>query len=1350
MATPAGGAYAAAPAAADEAPGVANAPSDPAATPLEPPRAWWKLSASNVATLRNFCRILSYGTWMDKLIIMASVLFAIGSGLTMPVMNIVFGQLVGTFTGFFKQGTSETQSDFTKSVNQGVLYMVYLFIARLILTYLSNLGFRMTSIRISAAIRLTYLRSLFELPISTLDMLAPGQTAAIITITASILQLGISEKMGDFFNSLAVVIAGMTIAFAYNWLLTLITASGLVFILFVYIFTAPPILKRLSDVQEMDVQAASVATEAFGAYRMLAACGAEFKMLRKYGILADQSRKRGAGMAVLVGLQQGLIFFAIYATFALAFWYAFKMYTMMTLTSPASLIVVLLCVMMMASSIGQLTAPLSAASQAADANAIFHTIIDAPKPAYGKLKAPQASAEGDIVFQNVNFVYPKRPDVKILENLSLQFPAGKVTAIVGPSGSGKSTVVGILERWYEFDGDAQTNQLVLWLRNGIISCGGRLLSEIDPKWWRNQIGLVQQDNALFNTSIFENVEHGLIGTEWEHETYAVKSKLIEQACKDAFADEFISRLPEGYQTQVGDAGLKLSGGQRQRLAIARAIVKQPKILILDEATSAIDVRSEQIVQAALDRASKGRTTIVIAHRLGTIRKADNIILLRKGQVVQQGTHQSLMEDVDGPYYTLATAQKLDMGAEDDDDDVEVDDILFGDLSWRRQEPEERSPVRKSMPFADSEGDLTEKRPSSDGEASGDAPVTERDGSDEELERTEAGTLRVVKKPKGVYARWKAWHLFGSFGQLLAEQRKRWKTYIVIAVGALGAGASTPVQAYLFAVLVSLFSYWGTILQTIANHWCIMFVYLAAGVGISHYLLGWATTTIGFGITRVYRKEYFHNILYKPSAFFDKEDNSAGALTARLATDPTMLQQLLGTNMAFVLISLFNVVGCVVVGLVFGWKLTLVALGTSMPIIVAAMFYRVRHETRFEEANNAVFAESAQFASESIGAIRTVSSLTMEDGICRRYEALLQNHTREAFRSSRFSVMLFAFSDSISLLCMAFVLWYGGRLLSDHEYTPFQYMVVYIAVVQGGMSAGQWLSFGPNIAKAKTAADRILMMREPEEEETAPAADGRPSDVVPYEVHYEKGVEIDFKDVWFSYPTRPLPVLKGLDLHIERGQFAAIVGPSGSGKTTIISLLERFYNLSAGDISYNGRDVNTLELARYRRDISLVAQEPSLFTGSVRDNILLGVEDEAAVSDEALHGAARDAGIHDFVGSLPDGYNTQVGTSGVALSGGQKQRVSIARALIRRPSLLLLDEATSSLDSETERAVQAVFDATKGSRTMVMVAHRLATVQNADVIFVMADGKVVEKGDHASLIAERGVYFQMCQSQALDK
>lgn len=245
----------------------------------------------------------------------------------------------------------------------------------------------------------------------------------------------------------------------------------------------------------------------------------------------------------------------------------------------------------------------------------------------------------------------------------------------------------------------------------------------------------------------------------------------------------------------------------------------------------------------------------------------------------------------------------------------------------------------------------------------------------------------------------------------------------------------------------------------------------------------------------------------------------------------------------------------------------------------------------------------------------------------------------------------------------------------------------------------------------------------------------------------KGADIEFENIWFTYPTRNVPVLRGLSISIQHGQFAAIVGSSGSGKTTLISLLERFYEPQNGTIWYNGEAITSIPLKTLRKRMSLVAQEPYLLRGSIRENVLLGI-DEDCVTDDMLHRACRQAGIHDFVSSLPDGYNTDVGTSGVSLSGGQKQRISIARALIRDPSVLLLDEATSSLDSETEKEVQAVFEKTARGRTMIVVAHRLATVQNADIIFVMNQGRVVEKGNHVTLLGRKGIYWQMCQAQAL--
>jgi ATP-binding cassette, subfamily B (MDR/TAP), member 1 len=201
------------------------------------------------------------------------------------------------------------------------------------------------------------------------------------------------------------------------------------------------------------------------------------------------------------------------------------------------------------------------------------------------------------------------------------------------------------------------------------------------------------------------------------------------------------------------------------------------------------------------------------------------------------------------------------------------------------------------------------------------------------------------------------------------------------------------------------------------------------------------------IVHYYRGECFDNLLSKSVAFFDADEHSVGALTARLATDPTQLQQLLGTNMTFAIISILNVIGCLIIAFYFGWKLTLVTLCSSMPLIFAAAFFRIRYETKFEEMNNEVFAESAKFATESIGAFRTVSALTLEDTICNRYDALLYDHIKSAFWKASWTTMVFAMADSISLLCMAFVMWYGGSLMLNHEYYPFQYILVYVAVLQ---------------------------------------------------------------------------------------------------------------------------------------------------------------------------------------------------------------------------------------------------------------------------------------------------------------
>ncbi|KAI2643593.1 ABC transporter-like protein [Xylaria nigripes] len=1268
-------------------------------------RKWQSKFIGYKTALGDFLRIFTYSTWNDRLFLCLSITAAIGAGAAFPIMSIIFGQLIGKLASVHESTVQNAQADYKRFLNQYVLYLVYLFIGRFVLGYVATLGFRMMSLRISSALRLAYVKALLNLPVSLLDTQPPGQLAAIITSTANTLQIGISEKLASIIQSLSMLVTALIIAYTHSWKLSLVTSSGLVLITLCYGVTIPPFVKNMKEVEDANVKASEVASEAFTSIRMVAACGAEMKMVERYRRWVDEASRRGRRLSTIVGIQQATIFFSVYATFALAFWFAVRLLNAHEIDNVGTAIIVLLSLVMIAVGVGSIAAPISAAAQAAGAARILFNGIDAPRPVTTGIKHPEASATGDIVLWNVNFTYPTRPHIKVLDNLNLIIPAGKVTAIVGPSGSGKSTVVALIQRWYEMDGDMGDKQLILYFRNGSVTIGGRKLTDLDLKWWRSQIGLVQQEPFLFNQTIFENVASGLVGTEWEHIDIAAKRALVQDACKEAYADEFISRLPDEYDTHVGDAGIKLSGGQRQRLAIARAIIKKPKILILDEATSSIDVRGEKVVQAALDLVSKNRTTIMIAHRLATVKKADNIVVFSKGKVVQWGNHESLMAAVGGPYWLLTQSQSLDMSEDshmNDFSEVNEDDKRTMDL-------------------------MTMDKANADGQESSSIVANEN-----------------VWIPRGV---------FRSFGTLFLEQKASSYWYILMLFGALIAGASSPVQAYIFANIIASFALLGELLREVTNFWCLMFVVLASAAALSYFCLGFASTKVAFNITSVYRLEYFQNIVSQKVSWFDGDGHSVGALTGLVATDPTQLQQLLGTNITFTMISILSVIGCMVISFCFGWKLTIVAFSSATPLALGAGFFRIRVEKRFDTMNLNVFAESAKFATESVGAIRTVTALTLEDSICQRYEKLLHDHVRAAFRQARFATLIFAASDSLPLLAMAFVLWYGGTLLINGEYMTFNYLVVYIAVVQGATGAGQWLSFAPNIAQAAAAANRIQAMRIPDQKDRSCYTLNLKT-----EREDERGVRIELRDVWFKYPTRNVSVLNGLNMTIEKGQFVAIVGPSGKsqlqmlvlttlislqgcGKTSIISLLERFYQITSGQITFNGMDIDDINLTDYRKTISLVAQEPSLFDGTILENILLGVDPDA-ITDNIIHRVCRDAGIHDFISSLPEGYNTKVGTKGVLLSGGQRQRISIARALIRNPHLLLLDEATSNLDSETEKMVQAVFERTKNSRTMVVVAHRLSTIQNADVIFVLGDGQVLESGRHASLLQKRGIYYSM--------
>ncbi|OQD86118.1 hypothetical protein PENANT_c008G09372 [Penicillium antarcticum] len=1245
-----------------------------------------KDAAQQPTSLKDYFRILSYTTTKDRMVFAVALVCAVGSGVPLPIMNIIFGGLVGEFNSYFTPGTSTTEAEFKKSVSRLSLYIVYLFIAKFTLTYFSMYCFRVISLRVSAALRLEYMNSLFAQPISKLDQVSAGTVVNTITTLSNSIQQSVSDKLAILFQSTALLIAAYIIAFKYSWALTLATSSCILFILVVCSVTLPAISQIQQKTDKADEKHSAIAAEVFGSIRTVISLGAEAPLTNKYKQWVMESRDRGRSMAVFLGFQFGLIFFAMYASYSLAFWLGLKLYREGHIHDINTVIIVFFSIMIAVSVLGSIAAPLTMVFKAASASTTFFEIIDAEKIAAGGLRDSEALAQGDIVFQNVDFTYPTRPDSKIFRGLNARFERAKTTALVGPSGSGKSTIVALLEQWYTPE-------------QGSIFLGQRKIEDLDVKWWRSQIGLVQQDLFLFNDTIFKNISFGLVGTKWENEPDSVKLDLVKNACKEAFADEFIERLPKEYDTIVGENGTKLSGGQRQRLAIARSIVKEPTILILDEATSAIDVRGEKIVQAALDRVAENRTTVVIAHRLSTVRRADRILVLRNGINVEEGTHEELLAIEDGLYRKLVNAQRLESAADEDDEagPMEVAEVLK-----------------------------------------------------EELERSTA----VVSEQQQETDKRKVKHrgFFRSTGVFIYEARTHWFLCLSASLGILGAASAFPLQSWLFANLIDVFRLTGQKLSDAASFWALMFFVLSLGIAACYALVGYSANRLSIEISSSCRTEYFQNILSKPVPFYDMNENASGSLVSRLATDPKQIQELIGLNGVFPIISICSTIGCIAIAFSFGWKLSLVTVFAALPCIFLAAFMRIRYELEFEALNTAVYAGSSQFAAEAIEAFRTVSALTMENSILDRYSGLLREQQNQAFRKAWIATLVFAFSDSVELCAMALTFWYGGQLLASKEYQPASFFVVYMSIILGGQQAGQFFSFGPNIAQATSSANRILNFR-PGLEDTS-ASSGQPM----ADQSRTTGAQIDFQNLGFKYASQEVPLFTSLDVSIESGQFVAFVGPSGCGKTSLISILEGFYNPSRGTVLINGLDISSVDQKSYRRCLSLVAQEPRLFEGTIRDNITLGL-DNSEYTEEELVQACTDAEIHSFIISLPDGYSTELGIKAqTALSGGQRQRLCIARALLRKPNLLLLDEATSSLDSQSEKIVQAALErlAARRSMTIIAVAHRLATIQKADVIFVFGENlsgkgsRVVERGSHQDLLQNRGMYWQMCQANGLDR
>ncbi|XP_003788539.1 ATP-binding cassette sub-family B member 5 [Otolemur garnettii] len=1220
--------------------------------------------------------IFRFANGLDITLMILGILASLVNGACLPLMSLVLGEMSDYLISGCLVPTNTTNSwNCTQSqekLNENVIvltmYYVGIGVAALVFGYVQISFWMMTAARQTKIIRKQFFHSILAQDVSWFDGCDIGELNNRMIDDINRISDGIGDKIALLFQNLSTFSIGLVIGLVKGWKLTLVTLSTSPLIMASAAACSRTVVSLTNKELSAYSKAGAVAEEVLSSIRTVIAFGGQEKELQRYTQNLKDAKDVGIKKAIVSKLSLGAVYFFMNGTYGLAFWYGTSLilhgepgYTIGTVLA------VFFSVIHSSYCIGAAAPHFETFTIARGAAFNIFQVID-KKPSINNFSTTGHKPdciEGTVEFKNVSFSYPSRPSIKILKGLDLTIKSGETVALVGPNGSGKSTAVQLLQRLYDPD-------------DGFITVDGKDIRALNVRYYREHIGVVRQEPVLFGTTISKNIKCGRDG---------VTDEEMEKAAKEANAYDFIMEFPNKFNTLVGEKGAQMSGGQKQRIAIARALVRNPKILILDEATSALDTESESVVQAALEKASKGRTTIVVAHRLSTIRNADLIVTIKDGAVAEKGTHAELMAK-QGLYYSLALSQ-----------DIKKVDEQMGSVT-----------------------DSTESNPSS-------TPLCSMNSVKSDfIDKSEESICKETSLPEV------------SLLKIFKLNKSEWPFVLLGTIASILNGTVHPIFSIIFAKIVTMFEDNNkTTLKHDAEIYSMIFVILGIICFVSYLMQGLFFGRAGEILTMRLRHLAFKAMLYQDIAWFDDKENSTGALTTILAIDVAQIQGATGSRIGVLTQNATNMGLSVIISFIYGWEMTLLILSIA-PVLALTGMIETATMTGFASKDKQELQRAGKIATEAVENMRTIVSLTREKAFEQMYEETLQTQHRNTLKKAQIIGSCYAFSHAFIYFAYAAGFRFGAYLIQAGRMTPEGMFIVFTAIAYGAMAMGETLVLAPEYSKAKSGAAHLFALLEERPTIGSDSQEGKKPDT------FEGNLE--FRDVSFFYPCRPdVFILHGLSLSIEKGKTVAFVGSSGCGKSTSVQLLQRFYDPVKGQVLFDGIDGKELNVQWLRSQIAIVSQEPVLFNCSIAENIAYG-DNSRAVPLEEIKEVANAANIHSFIEGLPEKYNTQVGLKGTQLSGGQKQRLAIARALLQKPKILLLDEATSALDNDSEKVVQHALDQARMGRTCLMVTHRLSTIQNADLIVVLHNGKIKEQGTHQELLRNRDVYFKLVNAQSV--